>query len=127
MTNIEALKNLYVALGGSAEDVANLDSNAAIINLLGNVAGGGGASGGGLVVNGNYSGDQSTCTLDKTFAEIESALMAGHYAVVVTVVGEAKTATVVTQTAVFESTYTVAAGTQTFNASGPDGYPVWSL
>lgn len=34
MTNVEALKNLYVANGGSAEDVANLNTSAAVINAL---------------------------------------------------------------------------------------------
>lgn len=34
MTNVEALKNLYVANGGSAEDVADLTTSADVINAL---------------------------------------------------------------------------------------------
>lgn len=34
MTNVDALKNLYVANGGSAEDVADLTTSAAVINAL---------------------------------------------------------------------------------------------
>ena len=38
MGNVEALKALYVALGGAAEDVANLTLNAEVIAALANVA-----------------------------------------------------------------------------------------
>ena len=38
MGNVEALKALYVALGGAAEDVENLTLNAEVINALANVA-----------------------------------------------------------------------------------------
>ena len=34
MTNVEALKNLYVANGGSAEDVADFNTSAEVINAL---------------------------------------------------------------------------------------------
>lgn len=34
MTNVDALKNLYVANGGSAEDVADLTTSADVINAL---------------------------------------------------------------------------------------------
>lgn len=34
MTNVDALKNLYVANGGSAEDVVDLTTSAAVINAL---------------------------------------------------------------------------------------------
>ena len=39
MGNVEALKALYVALGGAAEDVENLTLNAEVITALANVAG----------------------------------------------------------------------------------------
>lgn len=118
MTNVEALKNLYVALGGSAEDVANLDSNAAIINLLGNVAGGIG-----LVVNANNS--DSKRILDKTFAEIESAMMAGRLVVVVTSTSETtNSVAAVIGTTRLSARYVVGlAGGDVFNASAQDGYP----
>ena len=34
MTNTEALKNLYVALGGSADDVKDLNTSADVINAI---------------------------------------------------------------------------------------------
>lgn len=80
MTNVEALKNLYLALGGSAEDLKGIDSNAAIINLLAGVAGGGGSTGG-LVVGATISED-GIMTLDKTFAQISDAFGAGKNVVV---------------------------------------------
>lgn len=39
MGNVEALKALYVALGGAAEDVENLTLNAEVIAALADVAG----------------------------------------------------------------------------------------
>lgn len=38
MGNVEALKALYVAMGGAAEDVENLTLNAEVINALATVA-----------------------------------------------------------------------------------------
>lgn len=38
MGNIEALKALYVAMGGAEEDVANLTLNSEVIAALANVA-----------------------------------------------------------------------------------------
>lgn len=38
MGNIEALKALYVAMGGAAEDVANLTLNSEVIAALADVA-----------------------------------------------------------------------------------------
>lgn len=131
MTNVEALKNLYVALGGSAEDVANLDSNAAIINILGNVAGGGGASAGGLVVNSSVS--NGTATLDKTFAEIESAMKAGRTVVIKTEAGGVVSVYTVTYTSSNQGTgyYDVTVHTgeaaMRFTADSPDGYPSLTL
>ena len=39
MGNVEALKALYVAMGGAAEDVENLNLNSEVIAALANVAG----------------------------------------------------------------------------------------
>ena len=38
MGNVEALKELYVAMGGAAEDVENLSLNAEVIKALADVA-----------------------------------------------------------------------------------------
>ena len=38
MTNVEALKALYVAMGGAEEDVANLTLNSEVIAALADVA-----------------------------------------------------------------------------------------
>lgn len=40
MGNVEALKALYVAMGGAAEDVENLSLNSEVINALCTVASG---------------------------------------------------------------------------------------
>ena len=34
MTNVQALKNLYVAFGGTLSDIADLNTNAEIINAI---------------------------------------------------------------------------------------------
>ena len=39
MGNVEALKALYVAMGGTEEDVKNLNLNSEVIAALANVAG----------------------------------------------------------------------------------------
>lgn len=39
MGNVEALKALYVVMGGAAEDVENLNLNSEVIAALANVAG----------------------------------------------------------------------------------------
>lgn len=128
MTNVEALKNLYVALGGSADDVANLDSNAAIINLLGNVAGGGG---GGLVVTSSVS--DGTATLDKTFAEIESAMKAGRTVVIKAEFAGAVTVYTVSYTSnnpglgYYEVCSFAGDVPLLFNTASPDGYPSMTL
>lgn len=38
MTNVEALRNLYVALGGEASDVADMATSAEVINAIATVA-----------------------------------------------------------------------------------------
>ena len=74
-TNVEALKNLYVTLGGNAADVADRDSNSEMIEALRNVAGGGGGGESPFTyVRFTHSGSGSTC--DKTFAELSALLEA---------------------------------------------------
>ena len=76
-TNVEALKNLYVTLGGNAADVADLDSNSEMIEALRNVAGGGG--GGGVFTVTFTTTDGETWTCDKTYAQVKSALESGAF------------------------------------------------
>lgn len=84
MTNLEALKNLYVAMGGTASDVADLKLNAELISALSDVATGGGGGGGGgdsgtFVVNFDMiMGEEPEFTADKTYAEIIAANTAGQ-------------------------------------------------
>lgn len=79
-TNVEALKNLYVTLGGNAADVADLDSNSEMIEALRNVAGGGG---GGSSKYYEFTGEVDVTsqtpavTFDKTYAEILAAVNSG--------------------------------------------------
>lgn len=42
MSNVQALKSLYVALGGTAADVADLDQNADVIAAIANLITNGG-------------------------------------------------------------------------------------
>jgi len=49
MTNVEALKACYVAIGGSAADVADAKTTAAVIEAISTIASGGGGGGGGGV------------------------------------------------------------------------------
>ena len=43
-TNVQALKNLYAALGGNPADVANISTNADMINAIAAHIGSGGAA-----------------------------------------------------------------------------------
>ena len=81
MTILEALKNLYVAMGGTASDVADLKLNAELISALSDVAtgGGGGGGGGGLLVVKLYN----EFNIDKTYADIEAAVAEGDAVIVV--------------------------------------------
>ena len=45
-TNLKALKDLYISLGGAESDVADLTASSEVIPLIKNVAGGGGGEGG---------------------------------------------------------------------------------
>lgn len=40
MTNVDALKKLYIELGGNKEDIANIETSADMIEVLANIAGG---------------------------------------------------------------------------------------
>ena len=77
MTNVEALKACYVAIGGSAADVADAKTTAAVIEAISTIASGGGGGGGAMTVNIAYDVEAQTLTLDKTFAEIKAAVGAG--------------------------------------------------
>ena len=120
MTNLEALKNLYLALGGSAEDLKGIDSNAAVINLLAGVAGG---STGSLIVNAKASGN--TTTLDKTYKQIRDAVRAGKNVVVVSIDSASETYTTIASMVETpgDSTFTVQSGVLMFSTDSEDGYP----
>ena len=49
-TNLKALKDLYISLGGAESDVADLTASSEVIPLIKNVAGGGGGGGAGVTV-----------------------------------------------------------------------------
>lgn len=78
MTNFDALKQIYEALGGDEEITGtNLDA----LKAIAEVAGSGGGGGGGLVVHDTES--SGVHTLDKTWKEIHDAMSAGGSVVVV--------------------------------------------
>lgn len=81
MKNVEALKKLYIKLGGNAEDVANVTTIADAIDKLTEVAQGGGSGGEPFVVTLTITGE-SSATGDKTAAEIKEAVEAGKQIVV---------------------------------------------
>lgn len=78
MTNVEALKACYVAIGGSAADVADAKTTAAVIEAISTIASGGGGGGDGiLVVNVTLDLEEDAYLPDHTRAEVLSALQSG--------------------------------------------------
>lgn len=76
-TNLKALKDLYISLGGAESDVADLTASSEVIPLIKNVAGGGG--GGGLAVFKVVSEDGDYSLADgKTFNDIAEVIYAGE-------------------------------------------------
>lgn len=81
MTNLEALKKLYADLGGTASDVANMDTSSEVIEALSAVAGGGGSSAPIIVtfncesLPSSQSSEYATCNM--TYNEVIEALEAG--------------------------------------------------
>lgn len=123
MTNVEALKNMYLVLGGSAEDLKGIDSNAAVINLLTAALGG---SIGVLIVNGTLN--EGAVTLDKTFAQINDAFGAGKNVIIKFTVDADGTVSYqygVTAVIEEESAFKIkVSDALTFTAQSRDGYPV---
>ncbi len=79
MTNFDALKQIYEALGGDEEITGtNLDA----LKAIATVAGSGGGGGGGLVVHGTEVEDKFV--LDKTWQEIYDAASSGQSVVLST-------------------------------------------
>jgi len=74
MTNVEALKEVYTALGGSAEDFTATTNDEAIA-LIASVAGGGSGGGKGVLVA-HYADEMNNnnFTAKTTFAEIQEAI-----------------------------------------------------
>ena len=77
MTNLEALENLYISLGGVESDLEGVNTTAEVIDLIKDVAGGGGSGGGGSL-RVNYTVEGSLWILDRTFAEIRDAYFNGQ-------------------------------------------------
>lgn len=99
MKNVEALKKLYIKLGGNAEDVANVTTIADAIDKLTEVAQGGGSGGEPFIVTLTFTGD-TTATGDKTAAEIKEAVEDGKQIVICADYGET---TVYLNTIVYEA------------------------
>lgn len=75
-TNLKALKDLYISLGGAEADVKDLTGTSQVIQLLKDVAGGGG---GGLAVFKVVSKDGGYSLADgKTFNDIAEFIYAGE-------------------------------------------------
>lgn len=72
MTNVEALKEVYVALGGNAEDFTAETNDEAIALLATVAAGGGGGGGNSDFFFVTFTGD-SPIVADKTFEEARAA------------------------------------------------------
>ena len=87
MTNLEALTNLYISLGGVESDLEGVNTTAEVIDLIKDVAGGGGSGGGAFVVHceGTYESDGEnesiSYTYDKTPSQVLEAYNAGQIVV----------------------------------------------
>ena len=78
MTNMEALKAIFVALGGSEGDTASFKKlSDALEGISENVSGGGGGGDGILVVNVTLDLEEDAYLPDHTRAEVLSALQSG--------------------------------------------------
>ncbi len=75
MTNFDALKQIYEALGG-ADSISgsNLDALKAIASVA---SGGGGGGGGVFITTSNWDETTGATLLDKTWKEIHDAALAG--------------------------------------------------
>lgn len=75
MTNVEALKACYVAIGGSAADVADAKTTAAVIEAISTIASGGGGGESPFFIVPTPDGD--TGELDLTPSELITAMGTG--------------------------------------------------
>lgn len=79
-TTVEELKSLYVKMGGSIEDVADLQTDAELIDKIEDIYE---AGGGTTPFEINVTEDEEyNVTLDKTYSEIETAYNSGARLVV---------------------------------------------
>ena len=85
MTNVEALKACYVAIGGSAADVADAKTTAAVIEAISTIASGGGGGESPFFIVPNPDGD--TGELDLTPSELITAMETGKLPITPTVSG----------------------------------------
>ena len=80
MLTVEALKNLYVAMGGDAAAVANIDLNPEAVSAIAALVESGGGTGGGsaaYTVNVAFDNETHTLTADKGAADIYAAAQNG--------------------------------------------------
>ncbi len=77
MTNVEALKAVYTAIGGSAADVADVKTTAKVIEKISEIATPGGGGGNSVIISGTYDEDTGIYSLDKTWNEMRSMLEDG--------------------------------------------------
>ena len=78
MDNVQALKNLYEQLGGDPADVADISTNADMINAISNLDIGGGGSEP-FVVDVSWDSTSSKYVTTKTSEEIEAAIATNPY------------------------------------------------
>ena len=74
-TNVDALKNLYTALGGSSDTVAAMTTNADVINAIAELDIGGGGGSTDFVITVTW--ENNDFVADKTYDEIISAYDSG--------------------------------------------------
>ena len=79
MTNVEALKAVYIAIGGSAADVADAKTTAAVIEAISTIASGGGGGGetGTFKLTWDYGDPDTPETSIETCEDIVDAMLAG--------------------------------------------------
>lgn len=114
-TIVEALKDLYVAMGGESSDVAELSLNPDVIEKIAEVAEGG-TGGGILIVNAEVQGGTGgfvVNSVDKKFSEIYNHMANGGVAVA--------NALIKVPGAPYDTVYSIPLAVRATNGSSVDG------